>query len=637
MAIAAPQDWRPRGIADLEPNAWRALRREASTCVVAGPGAGKTEFLAQRAAYLLETGLCPPSRRVLAISFKSDAAENLAARVRERCDKARADRFVSMTFDAFTKSLVDRFLPAIPVGWRPTKPYEIHFPKRLTIEDFLARTRLRAPAPWQPTVASFGPADFEARIVGPFRLPADAIQATDPAAFAVDRWWSEALRVRGPSRLTFVMLNRLAELLLRSRPQIARALKATYPFVFVDEFQDTTYAQYDFLLSALRHPRTAVTAVGDDKQRIMVWAGARTDAFERFEADFAAERIPLLFNFRSSADLVRIQHFVAQVLDKGAIPTVAQAPRRIDGDVAQVWTCPTETQEAAHVASWLAADMAKRGTAPRDYAILVRQTADRFEKQLAGPLAAAGLILRNESRALGRTSLQDLLVDAFVGLGIALLRLGASRQAPAAWQVASEVVQRLRAADADDEVACARADEGLTLFLRTLRRTMEATPPSRAAAEALTDQLLDFVDAGALARTYSEYSTGEALEVTLEAFRMHFVACAEISADWTDALDRFEGINQISLMTVHKSKGLEYDTILFVGLDDKMWWSHSAGNPEGIATFFVALSRAKQRAVFTFCEARGARTRVADIYRLLTNAGVPEVSCGGAAGPKAQP
>ena len=56
-----------------------------------------------------------------------------------------------------------------------------------------------------------------------------------------------------------------------------------------------------------------------------------------------------------------------------------------------------------------------------------------------------------------------------------------------------------------------------------------------------------------------------------------------------------------------------------------MWWSHSPGDPEGIATFFVALSRAKQRVIFTFCRARGGRTKVADLFQLLTAAGVPEV------------
>ena len=51
--------------------------------VVAGPGAGKTELLAQRANYLLETGGCPDPRHILAISFKKDAADNLAARIEE--------------------------------------------------------------------------------------------------------------------------------------------------------------------------------------------------------------------------------------------------------------------------------------------------------------------------------------------------------------------------------------------------------------------------------------------------------------------------------------------------------------------------------------------------------------------------
>jgi hypothetical protein len=51
-----------------------------------------------------------------------------------------------------------------------------------------------------------------------------------------------------------------------------------------------------------------------------------------------------------------------------------------------------------------------------------------------------------------------------------------------------------------------------------------------------------------------------------------------------------------------------------------------AGNLEGLATFFVALSRAKQRAIFAFCQGRGQRRRVADLYRLLTDAGVPEIA-----------
>jgi superfamily I DNA/RNA helicase len=115
------------------------------------------------------------------------------------------------------------------------------------------------------------------------------------------------------------------------------------------------------------------------------------------------------------------------------------------------------------------------------------------------------------------------------------------------------------------------------------------------------------------------------LAIMVEAFGLHLAASAFGAATWSACLNAFEGVAQIPLMTVHKSKGLEYDTIVFVGLDDQAWWSHTPGNPEGLATFFVALSRAKQRAIFAFCQGRGQRRRVADLFQLLTDAGVPEI------------
>ncbi|WP_163781225.1 UvrD-helicase domain-containing protein [Myxococcus vastator] len=626
MAPIAPETWSPRGILDLEPNAWTALRRIQSSCVVAGPGAGKSEFLAQRASYLLETGLCMEPYRILAISFKSDAAENLAARVRQRCAPGQARRFVSLTFDAFTKNLLDRFMPAVPNGWRPSRPYEVTFSNRRQIDDFLERTRLDAPRKWQTEVAGLTQSTFESRVLGTLRLP---IQATTPVSgteFAIQRWWQENLRQDTTSLLTFAMINRLAELLLRANPQICRALRTTYPFVFVDEFQDTTYAQYDFLLSAFGDPRISVTAVGDDKQRIMAWAGARPDSFRKFESDFRANRIPLLFNFRSSEGLVRIQHVVAQALDSGTIPAIAKAESKVDGDVAQVWKCPSEVVEAEQIANWLKQDLSQRNTTARDYAILVRQTADRFEDQFQESFSSIGLRVRNESRSLGRTTLQDLLVEELTTIGISLLRLGNKRKDPKAWEIASTAILRIRGVDVDDDADCDRAEKRLIEFLQTLRAVMRINPPDEAVAQDLVGRILEFLSPAALARTYLEYSTGESLAIAVEAFRIHLSDCAVGAADWSVCLDRFEGVGEIPLMTVHKSKGLEYDTVFFVGLDDKMWWSHSAGNPEGIATFFVALSRARQRAIFTFCRARGARQKVADLYQLLTDAGVPEVA-----------
>jgi superfamily I DNA/RNA helicase len=626
MPLVRPQDWRPRGIDDLEPDAWRALHQDGSACIVAGPGAGKTEFLAQRAAYLLETGLCPAPYRVLAISFKGDAAENLSTRVRKRCPPELANRFTSLTFDAFTKSLVDRFLNAIPADWRATRPYDIAFPVYRQVVGFLDLSRLDAPAQWQAEIAGLSVNNFESRYVGSYRLPIARPAPQSGTEFTIHRWWAGQLGAQPRSALSFVSVNRLAELLLRASPDIRRALQLTYPFVFVDEFQDTTYAQYDFLLSAFGSAEIAVTAVGDDKQRIMTWAGARIDAFERFAADFVAVRIPLLFNFRSSPDLVRIQQIVARALDPNAAPTVAQAARDVDGDVAQVWNSPSKAREAEHLANWLANDMATRGRAPRDYAILVKQKSDDFEADLAEPLARKDLRLRNESHALGHTTLQDLLSDQFARIAIALLRLGATRRAPEAWQLCSAALLEIRAITSGDDVAEARTEADLTEFVATLRFDMANTPPSSANAAVFATRILAFLDLTAVARTYLEYSSNDLLTIMVDAFEQHLAASANDAATWTVCLNAFEGLGQIPLMTVHKSKGLEYDTIVFVGLDDQAWWAHTPGNPEGLATFFVALSRAKQRAIFAFCRERGQRRRVAELYQLLTNARVPEIA-----------
>ena len=81
-------------------------------------------------------------------------------------------------------------------------------------------------------------------------------------------------------------------------------------------------------------------------------------------------------------------------------------------------------------------------------------------------------------------------------------------------------------------------------------------------------------------------------------------------------------------MTIHKSKGLGYHTVDFVGLDDGAWWSFSKDRAEATAGFFVAFTRAKQRVVFTYCVGRGQRRKVAPLYDLLRAAGVRSIQAG---------
>ncbi|GAA1134222.1 ATP-dependent helicase [Citricoccus alkalitolerans] len=107
-------EWSPIGGFILEPNALKAATMlDQNVVVAAGPGAGKTELLAQRADFLFRTGACPYPRRILAVSFKVDAARNLRDRVRRRSGAQFASRFDSLTFHAFAKRIIDNYRPAL--------------------------------------------------------------------------------------------------------------------------------------------------------------------------------------------------------------------------------------------------------------------------------------------------------------------------------------------------------------------------------------------------------------------------------------------------------------------------------------------------------------------------------------------
>jgi len=79
------------------------------------------------------------------------------------------------------------------------------------------------------------------------------------------------------------------------------------------------------------------------------------------------------------------------------------------------------------------------------------------------------------------------------------------------------------------------------------------------------------------------------------------------------------------LLTITKSKGLEYHTVLIIGLDDKEWWSFQKDTEEGHSNFFVAASRAGER-LFLLRSKQRAMTGIQKIYDLLEQAGIPTVS-----------
>ncbi|MGD9990882.1 UvrD-helicase domain-containing protein [Pseudonocardia sp.] len=610
-------EWAPVGIDDLEPAAMDAVRHPGNAYVKAGPGAGKSEFLAQRAAYLLMTGRCAPPQRILAISFKKDAADNLRKRVRSRVGPALGRRFVSMTFDAFAKSMLDRFRLCLPPEHRPRPDYEW-----IKVPNVRGRTLLETLASNSEVTEEAG-LDFESRVLGRHRL-SDTDRPTDSHAAKIAAWWSSNDPV-STGQLTFFMINRLAELAQRASAPLARAIRVSFPYVFVDEFQDTTYAQFDLLESLFGGSDVVVTAVGDNKQRIMGWAGARPDAFDQFASSFVAQAFTLRLNRRSSTGLVALQHVVAVSIDSDSPVVESSTTTTIDGDHAWIWRFRRRRDEAETIAAWIHDDVAERGTVPGDYALLVRQKSEQAEGEISDAFAKVGLRVRNDSKdVVPGVPLQDLLASPLTGIVLPLLRLMAGARDPGAWTAVTEHLTWLRDVDADVERR--QVSEDLGRYVDRWRQSVASCPPDEPRARSLVDHALEYVGGPATFRSiHPAYRDKWLLDSTVDALRHQLGKCSGMPT-WPGVFDHFAGRDAVSLLTIHKSKGLEYDTVIMLGLDDNTWWSHRRDDREGASTLFVAISRAKQRMLFSHAHTRGATDRVSDLYALLHSADVREIA-----------
>jgi DNA helicase-2/ATP-dependent DNA helicase PcrA len=623
---AGAVDWVPTGIDQLEPAAWDALRDEGCTAVIAGPGAGKTEFLAQRAAFLLQTGLCRAPHRILAISYKRDSAANLSRRVADRVPE-HAERCVSLTFDAFTKGLVDRFRSALPQPWALNGTYEIEFWSGRDQEDFVTSLALRESGKLQLDIFGLpGKTAFLASIVGGWTLPADpAVTPDATAGYAALAWWREHYLRPGAQYVDFVMLNRLAELLVRSRPQLRRALRITYPYVFVDEFQDTTSAQLSFLASAFAS--ATVTAVGDRKQRIMGFAGALPDALRRYTASFGATEYELTWNFRSSDGLLLLQHVIASRLDPDVAPAVSKAASE-DGHVpASLWTFGSADREADYIAAWIAQDIAGSGRRPADFALVARQKVADYEQRLAAALAGHGISLRNDDVAYGKMRLQDMLKHQVARLVLGVLRLAAEPGGLAVvWLEVTATLARI-GGSIDDDAAARRLADDLSRFIRDLRAWLVEVPVGHADPAQVVGRAVGAVGADGLdllAGYVRSAHPGDDITLILGSLTERLRHVMPGAQDWAQAFAAVEAADAVTLMTVHRSKGLEYHTVFFLGLDDDQWWAYQRDTDEATAAFFVGLSRAAQRLIFTSTNPAARSGKIADLYRMLDEAGVPE-------------
>lgn len=590
MRYTEIEKWEPSDNMNLEDNALTTVKSDYNTLVVAGPGAGKTELLAQRASFLLETNECVYPKRILAISFKRDAAYNLNNRVEKRCGEKLSKRFDSLTFDAFSKLILDQFYRGLPKGYKINYPYDVVLNENEILDIYKA-----IDINFHNTHNRNELLDIHNEV-----LPIENAGVGNRIKLQV---WKQLVDKKSSS-LSFKMIMRLAQLIINSNPIVKSYLQETYSHIFLDEFQDTTFLQFDFLNSCFKGSNAMFTAVGDDKQRIMLWAGAKPDIFDAYIKEYKAKDVFLEMNFRSAPRLVELQnHLISKLLNKTDLVKASSKWDKNKGE-AYVWIYENQQKETEHlfneVKSWIESNELK----PRDICILVKQQLSVYAGEIIDFFNDNGIKARDENQ------LQDLLSDDLIMFILNTISLLSDKKS------LDEKTQALNflinTSSVYDDTEIVKLENKFNKFIKQLcKKELES--------KELIEAIINFVTIDRIKANFPNYRNSKFLKDMLKQLSESLEKYILESENIYEAVQKLLGKDSVPIMTIHKSKGLEYNTIIFVGLEDGAFWSFEKQPDEDKCAFFVALSRAEERVAFTFSKTR------ADKYGRIRNQGIDKI------------
>jgi superfamily I DNA/RNA helicase len=340
------------------------------------------------------------------------------------------------------------------------------------------------------------------------------------------------------------------------------------------------------------------------------------NAFEIYSRDFAATPHPLVRNYRSAPELVRIQQVIAQSIESGTAPAAAARIHATPG-TCFVAEFRTPEQEAEYVSDLIANGISQDGLKPREFCVLSRQQTGQMVAILQQTLREKSVPLRDESE------LQDLLAEPVTQIVLAVLRIVTRARDPEAWEFLNSELAFLLGLDHTDDSRELSAE--VKSILTAVRAGLHDANLSRESIPAL---IVRHVGEPRFRASYRQYTNTKFF--TDQVSKCGKALAAVNARDLQGAVDEFRGVDIVPAMTVHKSKGLEFHTVVFLGLEDSQLWNFARQSDEEKRGFFVAFSRAITRVIFTFSDVRDgrfgrrsqSRSEIRDLYTLLQAAGV---------------
>ena len=564
-------------------------KTEGPVLILAGAGSGKTRVLTTRIGHLIEDKGVQPAN-ILAITFTNKAANEMRERVEETLESDASDMWIS-TFHSCCVRILRKDINRI--GYNRSFVIYDSADQVTLVKDCLKELNLNdkvfEPKMIISTISGakdklYDPKQFKAMHMNDNRMS----KIADVYALYQDR-------LKRNSALDFVDLIFKTVELLKSDKEVLDYYRNRFKYIMVDEYQDTSKAQYE-LIKILAKEHQNICVVGDDDQSIYGWRGADIRNILEFEKDYDdVHVVKLEQNYRSTQIILDAANTVIS-------NNIERKRKRLwsekkDGELIKIQVAQDEIEESDFVADMIAKISREQNRSYKDFAVLYRANAQSRSVEDALNRSQIPYNIYGGTKFYERKEIKDLIAYLRViqnpqddisikriinvprrGIGLRTIEKIEDRASLKQESIYSVLID----IETNSEIST-KARNSISEFvdnvIGTLRTMREVYPVSKLIekviesidyygyidelykgdkeeAEERKDNVKEFIS---VAMEFEQNSE----EKDLETFLTGVALTSESSEE--------EEIDKVSLMTIHTSKGLEFPVVFIVGMEDGLF------------------------------------------------------------------
>ena len=596
---------------------------EGPLLIIAGAGSGKTKVITHRIAYMLEKGVLQSN--ILALTFTNKAAKEMNERISKLLGRKCPNLTIS-TFHAFGVKVLREHIELL--GWRENFSIYDETDKNDLIKECAKEIKMSDDAIDVYKIAN---------IFSNIKMGRRGFREDEEIYEELYKEYQERLKLF--NAVDFDDLIMLSIELLSSHKEVLQAYKARYKYIMVDEFQDTSMQQYNFIhLIAEKN----ICVVGDDDQSIYSWRGANYENIKRFEKDYPdLLEIKLEQNYRSTGTILAAANgIISHNINR---KEKALWSAKGSGLPIEFYMPETEIDEADFIAEMIESYKRDEGLKYSDFGILLRTNS--LTRNIEESLLETNIPYRvtGGTSFFQRKEIKDII--SYVRLcsnyndDINLLRIiNTPRRG-----IGRKTIEQLNEVAAEYECtlweACCRlAETGKSHEVAEFRSFIETQRSHLLSAGSLSKKVRTLVEeVDYWGHLVSEYQKNEKAARYKLLNIEHLINSIEMWENNPDVSDKgvYAWLNRITLlsrddmeddsqqgkvnlMTVHASKGLEFPVVFIAGCENgliphaRSIEDGEGGMEEERRLFYVAITRAKDKLFISSCQRRRKMQSIAE-------------------------